>query len=223
LKKVLFTLMVCVLCAGLVGGAFAYFTDTATSSGNTFTAGTLDLQLSNDGTNFYDGVTSTWLSPANWAPGSSFTATLSATNIGSIDSRHIYFMFSNLSHTDGDADGSNMMNAVIVSQVKERFNSTTTSNQAAYIDSVIGNNDGVLTLAEFAGFANGWYGYFTEDDKTGDGIVLGAGDLADYDLILEFTFDANAGNIYQGDSCSFDITLQATQQSPVDGIVRLHE
>jgi len=42
-KKILFVLMACVLCIGLVGGAFAYFTDTETSSTNSFTAGTLEL------------------------------------------------------------------------------------------------------------------------------------------------------------------------------------
>jgi spore coat-associated protein N len=45
MKKILFTLMACVLCLGLVGGAFAYFSDTETSTGNSFTAGTLDLQV----------------------------------------------------------------------------------------------------------------------------------------------------------------------------------
>jgi predicted ribosomally synthesized peptide with SipW-like signal peptide len=43
MKKLLFTIMACVVCLGLVGGAFAYFSDTETSNGNSFTAGTLDL------------------------------------------------------------------------------------------------------------------------------------------------------------------------------------
>jgi len=34
----------------MIGGAFAYFSDTETSTGNTFTAGTLNLQLANNGT-----------------------------------------------------------------------------------------------------------------------------------------------------------------------------
>jgi predicted ribosomally synthesized peptide with SipW-like signal peptide len=48
MKKLLFVLMACVLSLGLIGGAFAYFSDTETSTGNTFTAGTLDLKV--DGT-----------------------------------------------------------------------------------------------------------------------------------------------------------------------------
>jgi predicted ribosomally synthesized peptide with SipW-like signal peptide len=51
MKKLLFAIMACVLCIGLVGGAFAYFDDTETSYGNTFTAGTLDLKVDNQDDN----------------------------------------------------------------------------------------------------------------------------------------------------------------------------
>jgi predicted ribosomally synthesized peptide with SipW-like signal peptide len=43
MKKLLFVLMACVLSLGLIGGAFAYFSDTETSTANSFTAGTLTL------------------------------------------------------------------------------------------------------------------------------------------------------------------------------------
>ena len=50
MKKILVSLMAILLAVGLVGaGAFAYFNDTETSTGNTFTAGTLDLTV--DGQN----------------------------------------------------------------------------------------------------------------------------------------------------------------------------
>jgi len=42
MKKLLIILMAGLLCMGLVGGAFAYFSDTETSTGNTFTAATLN-------------------------------------------------------------------------------------------------------------------------------------------------------------------------------------
>lgn len=46
MKKILISLMTVAVVAGLVGGgAFAYFNDTETSKGNTFTAGTLDLKV----------------------------------------------------------------------------------------------------------------------------------------------------------------------------------
>jgi predicted ribosomally synthesized peptide with SipW-like signal peptide len=45
MKKILFSLIAILVCVGLVGGAFAWFSDTDTSTGNTFTAGTLDLEM----------------------------------------------------------------------------------------------------------------------------------------------------------------------------------
>ena len=45
MKRILFSLMAVVLCLGLMGGAFAYFSDVETSEDNTFTAGTIDLAV----------------------------------------------------------------------------------------------------------------------------------------------------------------------------------
>lgn len=44
-KKILFTVMSVVLCLGLIGSAFAYFSDVERSEDNTFTAGTIDLDI----------------------------------------------------------------------------------------------------------------------------------------------------------------------------------
>ena len=48
MKKILFSVMGVVLCLGLMGGAFAYFSDVETSEDNTFTAGTIDLALNGE-------------------------------------------------------------------------------------------------------------------------------------------------------------------------------
>jgi len=45
MKKMLVIALAVVLALGMIGGAFAAFSDTETSSGNTFTAGTLDLDI----------------------------------------------------------------------------------------------------------------------------------------------------------------------------------
>lgn len=51
MKKILLGLMSVLLCVGLMGSAFAYFTDVATSTGNTFTAGIFPtLQIWSGGT-----------------------------------------------------------------------------------------------------------------------------------------------------------------------------
>ncbi|MGB9793119.1 MAG: TasA family protein, partial [Thermacetogeniaceae bacterium] len=143
-KKMLAVMVGLLMVAALVGaGTFAYFSDTEASTDNTFTAGTLDMALSNDGVFGGSGsVTGTWVSPANWAPGQSVTATLHFTNKGSVASPHIYFKFVNLA-ANGNGDGSNLAERIIVSELKERFNGVTTGDQAAYIDNQVGNHDGV--------------------------------------------------------------------------------
>ena len=45
MRKFIFALLATMLALGVMGGAFAYFQDSETSSTNSFTAGTLDLQV----------------------------------------------------------------------------------------------------------------------------------------------------------------------------------
>jgi predicted ribosomally synthesized peptide with SipW-like signal peptide len=53
-KKIIFAVMAIVAAIGLVGGAFAYFTDTVVSGGNVFSAGTLALQMGSGNTAYTD-------------------------------------------------------------------------------------------------------------------------------------------------------------------------
>jgi predicted ribosomally synthesized peptide with SipW-like signal peptide len=79
MNKILVSLMTIVLVFALVGGGvYAYFSDIETSTGNTFTAGTLDLNL--------DGVNANVVkfTVANVTPGDSDTGTWDVTNVGSI-------------------------------------------------------------------------------------------------------------------------------------------
>jgi predicted ribosomally synthesized peptide with SipW-like signal peptide len=69
MKKLLFAIMAIVLCVGLIGGAFAYFTDTQASSANTFSAGNIKLAMSGDFTNWSITNTAVIGSAANMAPG----------------------------------------------------------------------------------------------------------------------------------------------------------
>jgi predicted ribosomally synthesized peptide with SipW-like signal peptide len=85
-RSILFSLMMIGAAVALVGGGtFAYFSDNGNSTTNLFTSGTLDVQLSNDGTGlWYDNVSGTWVSPAGWAPGDTFEAVLKFRNVGSV-------------------------------------------------------------------------------------------------------------------------------------------
>jgi len=79
MKKILMSLMTIALVIGLVGaGTVAYFSDTETSTGNTFTAGTLDLNL--DGGN----VNVVKFTVADTYPGASGGGTWTLLNAGSL-------------------------------------------------------------------------------------------------------------------------------------------
>ena len=95
-KKILFSLMTMVLVMDMAGaGAFAYFSDTETSSGNTFTAGTLDLTVTGgnltappEGHAWWTPVTNqeaVFFTLTNIAPGDSGTITYIVHNVGSLD------------------------------------------------------------------------------------------------------------------------------------------
>jgi predicted ribosomally synthesized peptide with SipW-like signal peptide len=78
-KKILISLMTIAMMAALIGGGvFAYFNDVETSTGNTFTAGTLDLNLDGGNTNVVKFTVS------NVKPGDSGGGTWTVANVGSI-------------------------------------------------------------------------------------------------------------------------------------------
>ena len=76
MQKILISLMAIALVVGLVGaGTMAYFSDTETSSGNTFTAGTLNIAL---------GTTSWSANFSNMKPGDTVTSTIPVNSTGSL-------------------------------------------------------------------------------------------------------------------------------------------
>lgn len=84
-RKILIALLGVLLVAALAGaGTFAYFSDTETSTGNSFTAGTLNLRYSLDGgTTWADGTNASF-TLANLKPGDSGTQTFTLNNNGSL-------------------------------------------------------------------------------------------------------------------------------------------
>jgi predicted ribosomally synthesized peptide with SipW-like signal peptide len=93
MNKVLLSIMTIVLvCILIGGGVYAYFSDTETSTGNTFTAGTLDLNLDSGNTNVVK------FNVDDATPGSSGGGTWTAANVGSIDG---YLDLENISVTEG--------------------------------------------------------------------------------------------------------------------------
>lgn len=220
-KKMLLSVLIIGVVATAAGaGTWAAFSDTGYTRGNTFTAGTLDMFLTDDDETEQNSVSATWKSPAAFKPGDEFEKTLHFTNKGTVDAHHIYFYLENVQNNDR-GDGSNLMDAIVITSITERFNDVTTTNYASTIENAVGDGDGELTLAEFCNWGPGYYTYDDQNDASDD-IVIAGGDQDDYDFILKFKFKEEAGNEYQGDSCSFDIKATATQNSPTDGMVCLH-
>ena len=90
-KRVLSSVLVIAVVAVMVGGAtLAYFTDTETSSGNTFTAGTLDLKVKDGGQNWGDGITTAEWSMSNMVPGvTTAYGSVDLKEVGSLTADHL--------------------------------------------------------------------------------------------------------------------------------------
>jgi len=78
-KRILFSIMTIALVGTLIGGGiYAYFSDVETSTGNTFTAGTLDLNLDDGNTNVVKFTLD------NVKPGDTGGGTWKTSNVGTI-------------------------------------------------------------------------------------------------------------------------------------------
>jgi len=79
MKRILISLMTIALVSALIGGGiYAYFSDVETSTGNVFTAGTLDLNLDGGNTNVVKFTVS------NVKPGDNGGGTWTVANVGTI-------------------------------------------------------------------------------------------------------------------------------------------
>lgn len=100
-KVFLLVLSLIITISTVAGATYAWFTDTETSMGNTFTAGTVDISIDRDmgdatpGPMFYitnaegstpDGIEGMW-ETGLWMPGKSVTRQLDVRNIGTLQVR----------------------------------------------------------------------------------------------------------------------------------------
>ena len=86
MKNIWMSILVIGVTAGLLGtGTYAYFSDVETAK-NTFSAGTLDLQVSDDGINYVNDPIDPLIECLNMAPGDeSVEKTLYFKNVGTMD------------------------------------------------------------------------------------------------------------------------------------------
>ncbi len=93
MRKILISLTVIgIVSAIAIGRTVAYFSDTETSSGNTITAGVLDLKIRDQDEPYRDGVTATWTA-TDVKPGNEYAFLVPFVQLtktyGSIDADHL--------------------------------------------------------------------------------------------------------------------------------------
>jgi spore coat-associated protein N len=209
MKKLLFTLMAVVLCLGLVGGAFAYFSDTETSTGNTFTAGTLDLTVDDqDDPNVTPALLGLTIGPL--APGDSNYVIVNVTNNGDIDGQLSVLIGTGI---PWDVTGT-MVQTEGANPESETGNTADPGELADYLVFDVqydANNDDIF---EDEGWPNWGPGsvfptFASCNGETLDFGTLGAG-LTRH-VKISWSLPSSVGNDIQGDIVTYDITFCLTQ------------
>lgn len=237
---ILASMAIIALASVLVGaGTMAYFNKTVQATGNTFTAGNLDIKLSVDGGSTWvsgpiDGF---WDSPTNWAPGETFTRRLYFRNDGNVRVQVVLLDFKSYVSIAGPYSFWDVIEVDYFNEFMSGF------NFASLVDTWLGNSDGTLTLHELIvnPSLSGHVGncdLIFEDVASMPAIVacpdptctavhktmLGGTYLAPGQvgwIELGFKFSSTAGIAYQNAQCSFDLQMSFIQ-GPHSGVCR-HE
>jgi hypothetical protein len=179
--------MVAVFSSGMI---YAYFDDTETSSGNSFTAGTLDLKV-----NTVDNPTSTF-TVSNVYPGATGSVSVTLTNSGTIAGNLATSIISvtnapgttpepeaALPTTDNGELGANMLVTIWVDT--DGDGSLDTGETSLY-SGTLNAATGSLTVGNLAGGASTHIG-------------------------ISYSVPTTVGNVIQGDICTFSIQYVLTQ------------
>lgn len=238
MKKILLSLMTLVLVVGMVGGgAFAYFSNTETSTGNTFTTGTLDI---GPGSDFVRGETgyyppNTHCTMAVTPGGNGANGKVVFTNLSPGDSGSIFWEVKNVGTLNGSLD-------MELTRTADDDNGITEPEDAA--DGTPGNGSDGSADGDLDDYMHIRIQADLDNDGTFETILkdgLGMGELEDYvedTLYPEVLADhaLNAGdtikvqfawridpeiagvddNIIQGDGVQLDIKFELLQSDQAD-------
>jgi len=201
------------LLAVVVGiGTVAYFSDTETSRGNVFSAGTLDLtiQLSqaevvngygnvdvHPDTDVHNGV-NVYFVVSNVAPGSAGVVKWTLKNVGSIPGILSFTVGNITNNENGQTEPEALVDSTTdVGELGEKMTVT------LWIDL---NGNGVRDDGEllYSGNLNGM-------SRTYSNLITLSPNGGSVDVYLEWSIPINVGNEIQSDSVSFDITFMLNQ------------
>jgi predicted ribosomally synthesized peptide with SipW-like signal peptide len=206
MKRILLSFVMFAAVTAGVSGIMAAFTDTASATDNIFQAGTLDLELSDDGMAWAENTSNIWVSPTDWAPGDEFTSTLWLRNAGTIDIATLNWDMS--SYTQAPDATQDLGLVVNLTEAFYDINNNGAMDagediEAALLAAYDTNTNSVLTLREMHD------GMLT----TPFNLEAGANVMADgavKRLIMTWEFDAGATNVYQGRSVTVDFDFEAS-------------
>lgn len=189
MKRILGLAIAFMLLIGMAGiGTWAYFSDVETSTGNTLTAGTLDLK-----TDDVDGVTGT-ITLANMKPGDSTSGNITLKNTGSIDGTTLDIVFSY-----GESDGS--PNVVDMDA----------DDTAAMIEVTTLDYDSSSLLG---GISDGNGNFYTDIEDLKNTNLTGLGGITasatkDFDIAVQLRTET--GNDFQADGINITMTFTLNQ------------
>jgi predicted ribosomally synthesized peptide with SipW-like signal peptide len=236
-KKILASIFVIGILALAMGyGTYSFFSDTETSTGNTFTAGTIDLWLSNDGTSWSNGVSKTW-EMAALEPGDQYEAVLYMENEGTSGAVVARIKGLNLMEDENgvaNAEGkyytanaiasppgkNNIGDYIYITDIYYTEAGVWQPwNLADYYAGIMGDKVAPLTLREFCDPSGYSMVFWTGTGNPGDSGIdyLPPGSTVVERLQLSFTFDPAVENWAQSDKAIFDVRVIADDNPSILG------
>ncbi|MEA2006698.1 MAG: TasA family protein [Patescibacteria group bacterium] len=228
MKKIVKSLSIITAVAAIViGGTVAYFSDTETSVGNTFTAGTIDIDI--DGEN-------PWTSNYNIGdlkPGEVGYINFRINNVGEnpVDVSKRLYGFSSTDITD-DSN----VTGYDCSQLDSNWNYTASSEPECVKEngSQVNNVESQILYDLSVEVYNGtdpdpifWQAIYEAEasetldaiyDDGNNSVALGMIPVGGHMLVTQsYHFDYNAGNEYQGDGMMFNMEIYGKQLTGADG------
>lgn len=197
--------MMLLVAAGVGAGTMAYFSETE-KVGITFTAGDPNLRLSLNGDDWGDSLTFNF---PIWSPGDSYSITVWIKNIGDVGLFNLFVTGDNLV-------GPNLGLSDVIHITDVAYTDTigwVHPASGTYYETVFGDTSAPFTLRELAmGLTNGEKMNFCWGDPADKIDYLPANGGMIQKFYIEFTFDANAGNEWQGKSCGFELLFRGTDE-----------
>ncbi len=207
MKKILLSILTIGLVASIAFGATrAFFSDTATNA-ITFTSGTVNLVLSQDnGSSWHNNLS--FNLPNDWAPGDIYSIEVWSKNVGRSGLKNLFVSGGSLGGEGAFSDVIHITDVAYTDTVGWVHPAGGT-----YYGTVFGNEAQPFTLRELAsGLVDEKKMNFCWGDCETQGDYLPAESGRIQKFYIEFTFDQNASNWYQGKSVSFDLVFKGTDE-----------